>query len=1120
MPWIYSTTTDPEGYNTSGVGGSNQYAAKINIPIACAITRLYSVWAGYNTGSVNGRNVLWNFSTGAIVLQSQTYESPDGDESTWYTHETIFGYTTAVVVSSGYYFVGFYRDPFESSVSPTDEEDGEYTYYLTNTSGFPNCAVMVGYNTETGGELYAGVFYITAPDAPTGQSVTRISDNSHRVDWTRNAAIDADQPYSKQFVERWDNVSNTWYLKYTLIGEYSTSDSHSYTDTSTVANRQYRYRVRSWNAAGYSSYVYTDYINTTPATPTNFSAVRVGSNVSLTWTDASYVEDQFKIQSRESTDGGDTWGSWGDVDTPTADSVSYTDTSPYSYAQYRIRAEETDQSLYSSYVESEEVLEPAAPDAPTGLTPDGTAFDATGGKLFRWVHNPTDNTDQTKFSLRIKKKDGTYPKEITNFTDYTLWTAYQSTVENSTDHDIGLVNVTKMYDSDDTGSEVSMYQTVSTMDLTEFDDASASGTDDLIVFTCYISDVSKFTDLRIVLGDDNSNHYYTSVNPSTTLSNGYNRIIVAKTDFSTTGTPTGWNDITYIRIQTTTTASASSAYIESIYLMLADVTDFEDYTGIGYVQFNEITNTNEYFSMWTNNLVNGYDYEWQVKTWGNYATGSAWSNTADVETVSKPIATITDPTAISNYEYSELTVSWNYTQSQSYNQIQYLAKLYDSNDLLLETQQVSSIIATGDSDSCTFDYTLSNESTYTVTLQVQESNNIWSTETSVEFTTDFLVPTKPTISLGTIDPDTGSIDITITNPDVVTEYEEDIVQDSYIDNDNSSTNYDATGELALENDTAGGTTIKTILLDFDLSFFVGKTIVDAQLLLYRKTALTPGIDSTVNYIKSAWDETTVTYATIPTLDTTDYDDHTHSSGDSETWDITTLLEDIADETITDYEGMAVVATTTDGSTDIFYDGTITDSEPIVFVEIEPLNAETDHNVLYRSIDGGSWEIVQDDISKNTTVTDYIPSIGGNNNYYVDAVSALPSSNSSDESDVDVLLTGMFFVNGGNGFEDVVKLVGDISISENINRDETIKKYAGRAYPVKYQGNQKIQQLSFSADCPVTKYDDLVEILESVGNTFYRDWRGRWFYALYSGSKFDKKDPQAYQFNTNITRVEI
>ena len=113
---------------------------------------------------------------------------------------------------------------------------------------------------------------------------------------------------------------------------------------------------------------------------------------------------------------------------------------------------------------------------------------------------------------------------------------------------------------------------------------------------------------------------------------------------------------------------------------------------------------------------------------------------------------------------------------------------------------------------------------------------------------------------------------------------------------------------------------------------------------------------------------------------------------------------------------------------------------------------------------------------------------------------------------------MFFINGGDGFSNVVRLVGDITLSETINRDEVIKQYKGRTYPIKYQGYNINDNFVFSADCPNSKKSDLIYILEYVGDIFYRDWRNNWFYAMLSNSKFDIKDPQAYQFNTNITRL--
>lgn len=779
IPWVYSNGSGtPSSYTWSGINSLNQHASALTLPSNCAVTKL-TAYAAAKSVAVNTRLVLWNVG-GSAIVQSSTFSMPVGSESVGGQAWRITSTTHTVISSGGTYWVGLYRNPAGQHIMGVDS-GGQNAYRKTNTAGFPSVSSMSGYSTHSGREASVGAFYITPPSAPSGISVTRNSDNSQKIDYTRNASTD--QPVYYQTIERWDNITNNWYAIYNNSGDYTVGGSSSYTDNTTVANRQYKYRIAAWNSAGWSSYSSTVTIHTTPAAPTNVTATRTGGNVEVEWDDNSYNEDIFRIQRRESTDGGDTWGSWSDLTTEGTGTTSTTDVSPYSYGQYRVRAEEgTYQSptLLSDYGESNEVVTLSTPDAPTGLSPDGGVFDADEAKTFSWNHNPTDNTAQTKFSLTYKLSGGSYP-----------------------------------------------------------------GTD----------------------------------------------------------------------------------------------------------PYDEESETDEYKEIPASTFTNGNDYVWKCKTWGEYSTGSAYSSESTFKTVSRPVGTITDPTIVSDYAYSSLTVTWTYTQAESEDQKQYLCKLYDSSDTLLETKQVSQVVTTGNSGTCTFDYTLEDSETYTVTLQVQEDNGLWSTETEVEFDTAFATPPTPTISLS-LEVESGSISVSITNP------------------------------------TPGGGEVAT-----------------------------------------------------------------------------------------------------------------------------------DHNILYRSIDGGSWEVVQSAIPENTTVTDYIPSVGGNNNYYVEAVSATPSSANSAESDLDVELTGMFFINGGNGFEDYVRLVGDISISENINRDETIKQFAGRTYPVKYQGNSKIHSFSFSADCPVTKYDNLVEILESIGDIFYRDWRGRWFYALLSGSKFDIKDPQAYQFNTNVTRLE-
>jgi hypothetical protein len=829
-----------------------------------------------------------------------------------------------------------------------ETDTGANGYRKTNTSTFPAAASMSGYSSDSDDEPYVGLFYITKPSNQDSQAVVRNSDTNMTISWNRTAS--ANDPYYKQILQRWDNVNNSWYTIYTNDTDYTSTGTNSYTDTTTVANRYYRYRVIAWNDAGYSDYVYTNYINTTPAAPSNVVASRSGSNVNITWNDNSYNEDQFRIQRRESTDDGETWGSWADMSpaTVSAGVKLATDTSPYTYGQYRVRAEETGQSLNSSYVESNEVVTLSTPDAPTGLNPDGGVFDAMEAKTFTWNHNATDQTAQTKFSLQYKVSGGAYP-----------------------------------------------------------------------------------------------------------------------------GTP----------------------------------------------QINEEVTSDEFYEFAAETFTNGTVYFHQVKTWGEYATGSDWSEEAYFICLNRPVGTIIQPTNIDTYKYSQLTVEWTFTQAESEGQIAYLCKLYDNNGALLESKQVNSVVANGENDSCVFNYVLSNGETYKVTLQVEEDYGLWSEESEVTFTTEFLEPTQPVIELS-LNEDSGSVDIAITNPEVVSEYEETATQDSYVYNYTGSenTNYDGEEELNLY--YGGVDDLQNICLDFDLSFFVGKTIVSAQLILYRKEDFTGDMQSAVHYINDTWDETTVTYTILSAIvDLTPIGSHSHSAGDTETWDITDLLEAIADESILDYKGMCIIPTGTGYPTDVFHDKTISGSEPYVLIEISPLNTETDHNLIYRSVNGGEWELVtNEEIPINTTITDYIPNIGGNNNYKAVAISDTPSSNTSEEVDIDIEMTGMFFINGGNGFEDYVRLVGDISINESIGRDEVLKQFAGRTYPIKYQGNNKTQNLSFSADCPIEKYEDLKEIIENIGDIFYRDWRGRWFYAALLDSTFNMKDNQAYQFNTNIVRL--
>ena len=154
-------------------------------------------------------------------------------------------------------------------------------------------------------------------------------------------------------------------------------------------------------------------------------------------------------------------------------------------------------------------------------------------------------------------------------------------------------------------------------------------------------------------------------------------------------------------------------------------------------------------------FTNGTTYKYQVKTWGAYSTGSAWSAEKTFYAAAKPVAVITSPTVADDYAVSTLTLTWEFTGTL---QTEYLAKLYDDADNLLETQ-----LAASAATSVVFTTLLGNAETYTITLQVKDSTLLWSTETEVEFNTVFGVPPTPTFTL-TASESTGSVQIAITNP--------------------------------------------------------------------------------------------------------------------------------------------------------------------------------------------------------------------------------------------------------------------------------------------------------------------------------------------------------------------
>lgn len=287
------------------------------------------------------------------------------------------------------------------------------TVQWTQAGLVPNSSYRFRVRAENSAGASAWVYGATvsmppnAPAAPTGASVTRTSDNAQTVRWTNVAVANSLAPYEKVQVQRWDIVSNTWKTLATI------GVLQGYTDRSTAANQQYRYRVRAENSGGASGYAYTNYMSTTPAAPTSLKATKkANSDITLTWSLAGVRKNS----------GIEVWLTQGGVDATArqillpANTTTWTHTSPDTTKtwSYRLKtqagADSNDDApnLYSAFsARSNTVQLLTNPLAPTGLAPASVVRDGDQPLTLTWQHNEVDGTDQTAYEVQHRAQGET-----------------------------------------------------------------------------------------------------------------------------------------------------------------------------------------------------------------------------------------------------------------------------------------------------------------------------------------------------------------------------------------------------------------------------------------------------------------------------------------------------------------------------------------------------------------------------------------------------------------------------------------------------------------------------------------------------------------------------------------
>jgi len=250
----------------------------------------------------------------------------------------------------------------------------------------------------------------TAPSTPTGVTVSRTSDTQLVASGTLVASSSA--PVTIWQWQRWDNVTNVWATIATESGTVTSNTVKTYTNTTTIANRRYQFRLVASNASGSATSVASSATQTTPAAPSNAVATKSGSNIVTTFTEgqSSGMVVTFEVYDKADGAGGVL------IATIASGLGTYTHVSPdpAKTHQYAIRAKSTiGATLYGGYAYSNTVQLQAPPNAPTSLTASVKPVPADESTTLTYAYNPVDASVQTKRQYRHRLQGAATWTEVT-----------------------------------------------------------------------------------------------------------------------------------------------------------------------------------------------------------------------------------------------------------------------------------------------------------------------------------------------------------------------------------------------------------------------------------------------------------------------------------------------------------------------------------------------------------------------------------------------------------------------------------------------------------------------------------------------------------------------------------
>lgn len=135
--------------------------------------------------------------------------------------------------------------------------------------------------------------------------------------------------------------------------------------------------------------------------------------------------------------------------------------------------------------------------------------------------------------------------------------------------------------------------------------------------------------------------------------------------------------------------------------------------------------------------------EWRVRTKGDHPDWSPWSTTNGPQLSTRPTAVIQQPEDGSDLDVSRMKVSWEYEANGDEDQLgqsQWRATLSRADADSGELGEVEQKSGDGTADDMQFDARLDNDTEYTVTVEVENGDGLWSEVDEATVTTDFPTP--------------------------------------------------------------------------------------------------------------------------------------------------------------------------------------------------------------------------------------------------------------------------------------------------------------------------------------------------------------------------------------------